>query len=49
LADDGETVAPSLPEPGVWTGMASAKCLGAVEVEARENPSWLAAMITQAA
>src|SRR5258707_8249213 len=24
LAEDGETVTPSLPEPGVWTGMASA-------------------------
>jgi hypothetical protein len=24
------------------------QCLGAVEVEARENPSWLAAMINQA-
>jgi hypothetical protein len=27
LAEDGETVTPSLPEPGVWTGMASAKAL----------------------
>jgi hypothetical protein len=27
------------PGPGVWTGMASGKCLGVVEVEARENPS----------
>jgi hypothetical protein len=24
MAGDGETVTPSLPEPGVWTGMASA-------------------------
>ena len=24
MAEDGETVTPSLPEPGVWTGMASA-------------------------
>jgi len=24
MAGDGETVIPSLPEPGVWTGMASA-------------------------
>jgi hypothetical protein len=49
LAEDGETVTPSLPEPGVWTGMASANCLGDVEVEARENPSWLAATIAHAA
>jgi hypothetical protein len=49
LAEDGETVTPSLPEPGVWTGMASANCLGAVEAEARENSSWLAAMINHAA
>jgi hypothetical protein len=27
LAEDGETVTPSLPEPGVWTGMASANAL----------------------
>jgi hypothetical protein len=44
LAEDGETVTPSLPEPGVWTGFG--QCLGDVEVEARENPSWLAAMTT---
>jgi hypothetical protein len=49
LAEDGETVTPSLPEPGVWTGMVFGQCLGVVEVEARENPSWLAAMMTQAA
>jgi hypothetical protein len=42
MTGDGETVTPSLPEPGVWTGMAG-QCLGAVEVEARENPSGLAA------
>jgi len=24
LAEDGETVTPSLPEPGVWTGMVAA-------------------------
>jgi hypothetical protein len=45
LAEDGETVTPSLPEPGVWTGMASANAFD-VEVEARENPSWLAATTT---
>jgi len=28
LAEDGETVTPSLPEPGMWTGMASANVLG---------------------
>lgn len=28
MAGDGETVIPSLPEPGVWTGMASANALG---------------------
>ncbi|MGO9235536.1 MAG: hypothetical protein ACLP4V_16240, partial [Methylocella sp.] len=28
LAVDGETVAPSLPEPGMWTGMARANVLG---------------------
>ena len=28
MAGDGETVIPSLPEPGVWTGMASANVLG---------------------
>ena len=39
------SVAPPLPKPGEWTGMASAQCLGAVEVEARENPSRLAARI----
>src|ERR1700712_3584406 len=27
LAEDGDTVTPSLPEPGVWTGMASANAL----------------------
>jgi hypothetical protein len=49
MAGDGETVIPSLPEPGVWTGMASANVLGAVEVEARENPSGLAATKYRAA
>ena len=29
-AGDGETVTPSLPEPGVWTGMASANVSGAL-------------------
>jgi hypothetical protein len=48
LAEDDETVTPSLPEPGVWTGMVSANALASLR-EARENPSWLAAMITQAA
>jgi len=28
MAGDGETVIPSLPEPGVWTGMASANAEG---------------------
>jgi hypothetical protein len=28
LAEDGETVTPSLPKPGMWTGMASANVLG---------------------
>jgi hypothetical protein len=28
MAGDGETVIPSLPEPGVWTGMASANVSG---------------------
>jgi hypothetical protein len=28
LAEDGETVTPSLPKPGVWTGMASANVSG---------------------
>ncbi|MER9559185.1 hypothetical protein [Mesorhizobium sp. M0323] len=37
MLGEGETVIPSLPEPDVWTG------LGADEVEARENPSALAA------
>src|ERR1700722_8772368 len=46
LAEDGETVTPSLPEPGVWTGMASANALAPLRWEARENPSWLAAMTT---
>jgi len=41
MTGDGETVTPLLPEPGVWTGMAIGQCLGAVEVEARENPSGL--------
>jgi hypothetical protein len=27
LVEDGETVTPSLPEPGVWTGMVSANAL----------------------
>jgi hypothetical protein len=27
LAEDGETVTQSLPEPGVWTGMVSANAL----------------------
>jgi hypothetical protein len=30
LAEDGETVTPSLPKPGVWTGMASANVSGPV-------------------
>jgi hypothetical protein len=28
MAGDGESVIPSLPEPGVWTGMASANVWG---------------------
>jgi len=28
MAGDGKTVIPSLPEPGVWTGMASANVSG---------------------
>jgi hypothetical protein len=38
LTEDGETVIPSLPEPGVWTGRASPNASGAVEGEAREHP-----------
>ena len=30
IGSDGETVTPSLPEPGVWTGMAGANALGAL-------------------
>jgi hypothetical protein len=30
MAEDGETVTPSLPEPGVWTGMASANALASL-------------------
>jgi hypothetical protein len=30
MAGDGETVIPSLPEPGVWTGMASANVVTAL-------------------
>jgi hypothetical protein len=30
MAGDGGTVTPSLPEPDVWTGMASANVSGAV-------------------
>jgi hypothetical protein len=49
MTGDGETVTPLLPEPGVWTGMGIGQCLGAVEVEARENPSGLAAPNSRAA
>jgi hypothetical protein len=30
MAGDGKTVTPSLPKPGVWTGMASANVFGAL-------------------
>src|SRR5438094_2728387 len=43
MTGDGETVTPLLPEPGVWDRHGIGQCLGAVEVEARENPSGLAA------
>ncbi|MBZ9793595.1 hypothetical protein K9B32_26415 [Rhizobium sp. 3T7] len=47
MAGDGETVIPSLPKPVDRLGFG--QCLGADEVEARENPSGLAATIYQAA
>lgn len=42
MVGDGETVIPSLPEPGV-DRFGFGQCLEADEVEARENPSGLAA------
>jgi hypothetical protein len=38
MTGDGETVTPSLPEPGVWTGMAQANVLAPLRWK-RENPS----------
>jgi len=49
MAGDDETVIPSLPEPGVWTGMAQANVLAPLRWEARENPSGLAATKYRAA
>jgi hypothetical protein len=37
LVEDGETVTPSLPEPGVWTGMASANALAPLSGSARKS------------
>ena len=37
MAVDGETVAPSLPEPGMWTGMARANVLGPLRGSARKS------------
>jgi hypothetical protein len=49
MADDGET-GHHRRFPNLVSGPAGfGQCLGAVEVEARENPSRLAAMIDQAA
>jgi hypothetical protein len=43
MAGDDETVIPSLPEPGVWTGMASANVSGPMRWKRAKNPSGLAA------